>query len=185
MSRTPSLPRKSLILALVLGLGSLGASPASATRFAGAFMADGGGARALGMGSAFVAVADDATAAFWNPAGLVNLERPQVIAMHSERFGDLVDRDYASYARPLGGSGTWAGGALAFSVIHLAVDDIPFTSHLSDQLDTNGDGIVDEVEALGVLDPVIQDQIGRSGRITNSDTHALGLVSHNATIASV
>ncbi len=37
----------------------------------------GSGARALGQ-SAFIAVADDATAASWNPAGLINLERPEV-----------------------------------------------------------------------------------------------------------
>ena len=37
----------------------------------------GSGARALGRGGAFVAVADDATAASWNPAGLVQLERPE------------------------------------------------------------------------------------------------------------
>jgi long-subunit fatty acid transport protein len=36
----------------------------------------GSGARALGE-SAFIAVADDATAASWNPAGLVQLERPE------------------------------------------------------------------------------------------------------------
>ena len=29
------------------------------------------GARALGIGNAFTAVADDATAGFWNPAGLI------------------------------------------------------------------------------------------------------------------
>lgn len=38
----------------------------------------GSGARATGMGGAFIAVADDATAASWNPAGLVQLERPEV-----------------------------------------------------------------------------------------------------------
>lgn len=37
----------------------------------------GAGARAQGMGGAFIAVADDATAASWNPAGLVQLERPE------------------------------------------------------------------------------------------------------------
>ena len=37
----------------------------------------GSGARALGQGGAFIAVADDATAASWNPAGLINLERPE------------------------------------------------------------------------------------------------------------
>ena len=38
----------------------------------------GSGARALGMGGAFIAVADDATAASWNPAGLIQLELPEV-----------------------------------------------------------------------------------------------------------
>jgi len=37
----------------------------------------GSGARAAGSGGAFLAVADDATAASWNPAGLVQLERPE------------------------------------------------------------------------------------------------------------
>ncbi|HXV59721.1 MAG TPA: outer membrane protein transport protein [Vicinamibacteria bacterium] len=36
------------------------------------------GARSLGLGGAFVALADDATAAFANPAGLVQLARPEV-----------------------------------------------------------------------------------------------------------
>ncbi len=38
----------------------------------------GSGARALGMANAFIAIADDATAASWNPAGLVQLERPEI-----------------------------------------------------------------------------------------------------------
>ncbi|MBU0734871.1 MAG: outer membrane protein transport protein, partial [Proteobacteria bacterium] len=41
----------------------------------------GSGARALGMGGAFIAVADDATAASWNPGGLVQLETPEVSAV--------------------------------------------------------------------------------------------------------
>ena len=36
------------------------------------------GARSLGFGGAFVALADDATAAYANPAGLVQLTRPEV-----------------------------------------------------------------------------------------------------------
>jgi len=38
----------------------------------------GSGARALGMGGAFIGVADDATAASWNPAGLIQLEKPEI-----------------------------------------------------------------------------------------------------------
>ncbi|MCP4346533.1 MAG: conjugal transfer protein TraF [Desulfobacterales bacterium] len=38
----------------------------------------GSGARALGMGGAFIGVADDATAASWNPGGLVKLNWPEI-----------------------------------------------------------------------------------------------------------
>lgn len=150
---------RSLVLLTVLA-GLLGAGPAQATKFAGAFMADGGGARALGMGSAFVAVADDASAAFWNPAGLIDLPQREALLMHSERFGDLVDRDFAAYAQPLRGeAGTWRDGAFAVSVIHLAVDDIPFTDHLVGQLDLDGNGVLDPDEAVNLLDPFYFDQI--------------------------
>ncbi|MFC1877068.1 OmpP1/FadL family transporter [Thermodesulfobacteriota bacterium] len=37
----------------------------------------GSGARALGIGGAFIAIADDATAASWNPGGLIQLETPE------------------------------------------------------------------------------------------------------------
>lgn len=36
------------------------------------------GARSLAMGGAFVALADDATTAYSNPAGLTILERPEI-----------------------------------------------------------------------------------------------------------
>ena len=47
-------------------------------------LARGSGARALGVAGAFTAVADDATAASWNPAGLVQLERPEASFMLRE-----------------------------------------------------------------------------------------------------
>jgi long-subunit fatty acid transport protein len=50
----------------------------------------GSGARALGMGGAFIAVADDATAASWNPGGLIQLETPEfsVVGAWFERTED-------------------------------------------------------------------------------------------------
>lgn len=41
----------------------------------------GAGARAHGMGGAFIGVADDATAISWNPAGLAQLDRPEASAV--------------------------------------------------------------------------------------------------------
>jgi long-subunit fatty acid transport protein len=43
----------------------------------------GSGARATGMGGAFIGVADDATAASWNPAGLIQLEKPEISFVYS------------------------------------------------------------------------------------------------------
>ncbi len=132
---------------------------AAATKYAGAFMENGGGARALGMGGAFTAVADDPSTTFWNPAGLATLSERELLLMHSERFGDLIDRDFVAYTQPVNWSifgGEQAG--IGISVIRLGVDDIPFTDHLWDQLDTNPrDGVVDDDELRGLL--TLQDQI--------------------------
>ena len=54
----------------------------------------GSGARAMGMGGAFVAVADDATAASWNPAGLIQLQKPEVSAVFS--YERRTERRYTS-----------------------------------------------------------------------------------------
>lgn len=61
----------------------------------------GSGARALGMGGAFIAVADDATAASWNPGGLTQLERPELSLVYDfDWFGE----DFSSTTHPeLGG----------------------------------------------------------------------------------
>ena len=57
----------------------------------------GSGARAMGMGGAFIAVADDATAASWNPGGLTQLERPELSAVYEY---SLRAEDYASRRQP-------------------------------------------------------------------------------------
>lgn len=93
-----------------------------ASRYAGDFLALGAGARALGLGSAYVAVADDATAGYWNPAGLSTLESRQAHLMHAERFAGLVNHDYLALAWP---GRLFRGTAL--SLMRIGVDDIPFT----------------------------------------------------------
>lgn len=51
----------------------------------------GSGARALGMGGAFIAVADDATAASWNPAGIAVLEKPEASIVWKARDRQTLD----------------------------------------------------------------------------------------------
>jgi long-subunit fatty acid transport protein len=55
----------------------------------------GSGARALGMGSAFIAVADDATAASWNPGGLIQLEKPEISSVGTF-FHRIEDNDFGT-----------------------------------------------------------------------------------------
>lgn len=154
-------PVRGLGLSLViitLAAGMFATVPAQAAKYAGSFMENGVGARAFGMGGAFTAVADDPSATFWNPAGLAGVQAHEIMAMHSELFGDLIDRDFVAYVQPVSWSllgGT--DGGVGISVIRLGVDDIPFVNHLTEQLDTNGDGQVSDTELLGILD--LQDEI--------------------------
>jgi len=62
----------------------------------------GSGARAIGMGGAFIAVANDATAASWNPGGLAQLKHPEASMvtsfLHREediRFGTNPGGDHS------------------------------------------------------------------------------------------
>jgi len=61
----------------------------------------GSGARALGMGGAFIAVADDATAASWNPGGLVQLKTPE-ISVVGNWFHRTEDVDFANHPEASG-----------------------------------------------------------------------------------
>lgn len=83
--------------AFVLGL-ALMAGPASAQlEIVSSPNPVGSGARALGMGGAFIAIADDATAASWNPGGLTQLERPELSLVYSwKSYGE----DFTSQPHP-------------------------------------------------------------------------------------
>jgi len=60
-----------ILIALLLNIWVLEPTLAQDFNFIGS------GARARGMGGAFIGVADDATAISWNPAGLATLEKPE------------------------------------------------------------------------------------------------------------
>jgi hypothetical protein len=102
------------------------AAPVHATKYAGEFMKLPVGARAIGMGGAFSAIGDDASAAWWNPAGIIYLPYREVLVQHAEAFGALANHDYVAGVFPLGGAKGQAQ-ALSFSLTRFAVDDIPIT----------------------------------------------------------
>jgi long-subunit fatty acid transport protein len=74
-------PGRVLLLAAVAALPMCAQTPIGnliAGQSRTGFTVEGAGARALGMGGAFIAVADDATAATFNPAGLAQLLKPEI-----------------------------------------------------------------------------------------------------------
>lgn len=128
--------KSSFLLITLLFISTTLQSQTVISKYAGEFMALGVGGRALGMGGAFVAVANDVTSGYYNPAGLANLNYPQLSLMHSEQFGNLVNYDYGAVAIPYS-----TDMSFGLSVMRLGVDGIPDTRNAL--YDANGDGIID------------------------------------------
>ncbi len=93
------------------------------TKYAGEFISIGGGSRPLGMGGAFVAIADESIASYWNPAGLIQLDHPEIHLMYAERFGGIVKFNFMSAAMSLKNE-----SAIAVSIMRIGVDDIPISA---------------------------------------------------------
>lgn len=70
------------------------------------------GIRALGMGGAFVAVADDASATYWNPAGLVTGPVFTLVAEHGR--GESGGPELRGQSGTLLALGTWPLGATVY-----------------------------------------------------------------------
>lgn len=97
-------------------------------KYSNEFLTIGAGARALGLANTHAAVANDVTAAYWNPAGLLKIkEKYQVALMHNAYFGGIANYDYAGFATPID-----QNGHIGFSIIRMGVDDIPDTRFLID-----------------------------------------------------
>jgi hypothetical protein len=86
--------KRILILVAALGLISPGVTHA-ARQFAkvgtigGQVLKIGIGARAVGMGGAFVSMADDATAVYWNPAGIARIQKGVLSINHTAWLADI------------------------------------------------------------------------------------------------
>ena len=75
------------------------------------------GARAVGMGETFVAMADDATASYWNPAGLAFLKGRNITFMHTKWLPQLVDDmsyEFLAYTQDIESIGGTIGGNIIF-----------------------------------------------------------------------
>ena len=98
----------------VFGIFAPAASAGESGGQPGQFLQYGVGARALGMGGAFYAVADDASAAYWNPAGLAYLQRKEITTMQASLW-EQTSLTYFGYAHPTATKGTFAFGMATLS----------------------------------------------------------------------
>ncbi|MBK7956813.1 MAG: hypothetical protein IPK03_01050 [Bacteroidetes bacterium] len=77
--------------------------------------------RGIGLGNTAVAAIDDITAAYYNPAGLTQLNSNfEIGLMHNEYFGGIAKYDYGAIAIPM----LQKKQVLAFSFLRLGVDNI-------------------------------------------------------------
>jgi hypothetical protein len=119
-------PARALLLAatgLMVGVSPVFASAAGTT--GASFLEVPVGARPAALGSAYTALADDAYAPVWNPAGLGFLDHTQVGGMH-QLYIDQTSFDFLSLVHPLR-----AGTGLGLSVQY-------FNPGKLDALDTSG-----------------------------------------------
>ncbi len=86
------------------------------------FLKIGNGARAVGMAETFVAVSDDISSLFWNPAGLVSFKENGLTFSHTEWFVD-TKLEYVGAVYHLG-----SANALGLSVTSLNTEDMKVTT---------------------------------------------------------
>lgn len=133
---------KLVILSLFFATGILAQT---APKYSNEFLSIGVGARALALGNSVIASVDDVSSLYWNPAGLVQIDKTfEIGAMHSEYFAGLSKYDFIGAAyRPDDKS------TLGVSMIRFGVDDIPNTLDL---IDNDGNIRYDRISSFSVAD---------------------------------
>lgn len=140
-----------------------------AQKYSNEFLAIGVGAQGHGMSGAQVAHVNDITAAYWNPAGLTQIAAPfQVAVMHAEWFVGVSQYDYISFGKSLNRE---QNSFLAFSLVRLGIDNIPYTINL-----VNPDGTVnyDNVSSFSAADYALMGSYAR--KLNNPDFSIGGTV---------
>ncbi len=122
-----NLQSKNTIFIITLFIFLSAASPLLSQKYAADFLNIGIGARALAMGGSYVAVASDPSAVFWNPAGLAQLNSPEISLMHSSQFSDLLQANFFSFIYP-----TKSGRTFGLSYFRVGVEDIPMSTKLDE-----------------------------------------------------
>lgn len=117
-----------LVFLVVMHSTSYVFSQDKAPKYSNEFLNLGVGARAMGMANTQVAVTNDVTSSYWNPAGLTDIStKYEISLMHASYFAGIANYDYLGFATPIDSVSHIAG-----SILRFAVDDIPDTRYLYD-----------------------------------------------------
>jgi hypothetical protein len=99
------------------------------SKYSNEFLTLGVGAKGLALANTQVAMSEDVTSAYWNPAGLANAkQRYQLSLMHAEYFAGIAKYDYASLSYRVD-----ENQVVGASIIRFGVDNIPNTTQLIDK----------------------------------------------------
>ena len=120
---------KLLIIIMALSVSLFGQAKTGST--AAPFLNIGIAPRAIAMGGAFIATADDVSSLYWNPAGAARMNKSGALFSHSKWFAD-IDYNWAGAVINMGDAGVFG-----LSVTNLDYGDMELTT-LSEYEGTGG-----------------------------------------------
>lgn len=95
------------------------------------FLKIGVGARACGMGEAFAGLSNDVSAIYWNPAGILQISQPELIAVHNHWISD-INHEFIAYAHPVDENVTVGVGAILLYIDDLERRNAPTVEPISE-----------------------------------------------------
>lgn len=117
-----------------------GTTRAQTRKYSNEFMKIGAGARGFAMGDAQTATVNDASAAYWNPSGMLQVDAPvQAYFMHGAMYAGLANLNFGAAVIRSG-----QRGRIGLGLLRLGVDNIPNTFELVDN-----NGLVDYSRVTG------------------------------------
>lgn len=114
--------KRTLILLLLVAAVVHAQNTSKVGTTAAKFLSIPAGTRALGLGGAFVSMADDPTAMYWNPAGIARLTQNAIVFDHANWLADM-SYNYAGFVLPFGNM-----GSLGLNVTTFASGDMDVTT---------------------------------------------------------
>ena len=130
----------------------------AAPKYSNEFLSIGVGARSFGMSNSVISNVSDGTAAYWNPAGLLQIQdKYEISLMHSEYYAGIANFDFLGFAMPID-----TMSHIGFSVIRFGIDDIPDTRFL---YDANGAINYDNIQFFSAADYAFLVSYARKSKI--------------------